>query len=167
MDFQAEFVRDMPRISKRLIRAADPPSNFYKEVLVSPEDNSRILDAVTHRAPWAEIRSPEEVMLFGERGPPYIPMDELIIENLDIRPCVVRLNHCGEGQPGLVEMMPEEKKWKCFLCPVKFLRAQHLHDHVPLFHAKFHIGFLNGLFHHFNRCCFCSEYDSPHYSVPF
>jgi hypothetical protein len=157
MDFQAEFVREMPRIAKKLRREADPPSNFYREIPVSEEEKSRILESVTHRAPWAEIRSPEEVMLFGERGPPYIPWDELTIENLGLRSCSVKLNYCGDGQPGLVDMVPEEKKWKCFLCPVKFLRAQKLHDHVPLYHAKFHIGFLNGLFHHFKRCWECSK----------
>jgi hypothetical protein len=159
MDFHAEFVRDMP-LSRYLKRAVDPPSNFYREQELSPEEHKRVLEAIKYRTPNSEIRPTGWDAPFGERGPPYIPMDELTIENLGIQRCSVRLNYCGEGQPGRVDLIPEERKWKCLLCPVKFLRAQHLHDHVTRFHAKFHVGFLNGLFHHFKTCTVCSEYTS-------
>ena len=93
----------------------------------------------------------------GRGGPRGDPKCEVTLEALKIRPCVVKVNYCGTGIPGKLDMQPEEKKWRCFLCPVKFLRADQLHRHVPRFHPRFHQDFVRGRYLYFRKCEYCCE----------
>lgn len=157
MFWQAEFVRDLP-MPKSIAREVSPPSNFYKEKSLDEDTREHIMKGFYHCVPSWVIKSRRDVILHDWRGPPYVPKYERVMRDLAIKPCVVKLNFVGEGQPGLIDLDPEERKWKCLLCPVEFLLAQGLHDHVPKVHFKFHMGFLEDHFPEFRRCIYCSKY---------
>lgn len=160
MDFQAEFVR-FASLPRSLILAADPPSNFYAVSKVSKPEEKVIREALDHLGPSADENPAPALPLYGSLGRPFVPSYEKQARQVGVKRCSVRLNFCGEGLPGRVDritMRPEQKKWRCFLCPVKFLWAMDLHLHVAKYHPKLHERFFSDCPLMFRGCRNCCEH---------